>query len=118
MLAFMPLQHLSAHCVRSMRTASSTASMRLVTWQVAQAVARALNSLPCQVAPTHASGKKPGFCVLPLPPRHSGEMLMKPDSDGVSLAAGEGVAAEEDEPDSVEPVEPSAVSVGAERDAR
>src|SRR5947209_17745490 len=51
-----------------------------------QRVTRALSSLPCQLAPTQASGPKPLFCTWLSPPRHCGDNVAKAESDDVSAA--------------------------------
>src|SRR6266851_4472162 len=57
-----------------------------------QRVARTLTILPCQLAPTQASGPKPGFCKWLLPPRHCGDRVAKVESDDVSLLGAEALA--------------------------
>src|SRR5262245_19104993 len=76
---FIPCQQGSRNCDRSTRTAASGTSTRLTKagsctpWHAVQSVTRALTILLCQLAPTHASGAKPGFCKWSLLPRHRGD---------------------------------------------
>src|SRR5437763_16451027 len=57
-----------------------------------QAVTRALTILPCQPAPTQASGPKPGFWRLLLPPRHCGDSVAKTENDEASLLGADAPA--------------------------
>src|SRR5438132_368742 len=52
-----------------------------------QSVARTLTVLPCQLAPTQASGAKSGFCTWLLPPRQSGDRVANAVREDVSTPA-------------------------------